>query len=75
MVFEIITTKLTLSQASKQLLPPLISLSSKVLIDLGEDDLLAGLDSSIKLLHPLLQAFNCDSLKAYPEEDALDVVS
>jgi hypothetical protein len=53
----------------------LISLSSKLLIDLGDDDLLAGIDSSIKLLHPLLTAFKYDSLKAYAEEDSLDVVS
>ena len=45
------------------------------MIDLGDDDLLAGLDSSIKLLHPLISAFNYNSLKAYPEEDSLDVVS
>lgn len=50
MVFEILTTKLTLSQASKLVLPPLIALSSKLYVDLGDEDLLAAIDSSVKLL-------------------------
>jgi hypothetical protein len=44
-------------------------------VDLGDEDLLAAIDSSIKLLHPLLTVFTYDSLKTYPEEDTVDVVS
>lgn len=50
MVFEVLTTKLTLSQASKLILPPLIAISSKLYVDLGDEDLLAAIDSSVKLL-------------------------
>jgi len=57
------------------LFPPLIALSSKVFMDLGDEDLLAAIDSSVKLLHPLLTAFNYESLKSYPEEEIVDVVA
>ena len=75
MVFEVLTTKLTLSQASKLILPPLIAISSKLYVDLGDEDLLAAIDSSVKLLQPLLTVFNFESMKTYPEEDTVDVVS
>ena len=75
MVFEVLTTKLTLSQASKLILPPLIAISSKLYVDLGDEDLLAAIDSSVKLLQPLLTAFNYETMKTYPEEECVDVVS
>ena len=75
MVFEVLTTKLTLSQASKLILPPLIAISSKLYVDLGDEDLLAAIDSSVKLLHPLLTVFNYDTMKTYPEEESVDVMS
>jgi hypothetical protein len=74
-VFEVLTTKLTLSQASKLILPPLIAISSKLYVDLGDEDLLSAIDSSVKLLHPLLTVFNYDTMKTYPEEESVDVVS
>ncbi len=55
--------------------PPLIALSSKLYVDLGDEDLLAAIDSSVKLLQPLLAAFNYEPMKTYPEEEIVDVVS
>ena len=75
MVFDVLTTKLTLSQASKLILPPLIAISSKLIVDLGDEDLLGAIDSSVKLLHPLVSAFNFEPMKTYPEEEIVDVVS
>jgi hypothetical protein len=76
LVFEVITTKLTLKQASKVILPPLLAISSKILIDLGQEgDLLSGLVSTLQLLHPIIGAFDTAQLASYHSEEASDVVA
>jgi len=68
LLVEILTTKLSISQV-KTLLPPLISLSTRLLIHSDTQDPIASLTSTLTLLlAPLREAYDLEPLKGYEGE-------